>query len=85
MTSSLAGAVSSTFLAPPLKWREAFSVVLLAPVDSMMYSAPHSLQGIMAASDWLNTRILWPLTTRSPPSCSTVPLKRRNTESYFSR
>ena len=31
------------------------------------------------------TGTLTALTTRSPPSCSTVPLKLRNTESYFSR
>ena len=85
VASSLAGAVRMTFLAPPLKWREALSVVLLAPVDSMMYSAPQSAQLIMAASDSLYTLILRPLTIRSPPACSTIPGKFRNTESYFSR
>ena len=53
VASSLAGAVRITFFAPPLKWRLALSVVLLAPVDSMMYSAPHWLQSIIAASDSL--------------------------------
>ena len=81
----MAGAVRMTFFAPPLKWRLALSVVLLAPVDSMIYSASHSLHLIMAASDSLNTLILWPLTIRSPPACSTMPGKLRNTESYFSR
>src|SRR5690606_7257391 len=43
---SFAGAVMTTFFAPPLKWAEAFSEVVNTPVDSTMYSAPHSLQGI---------------------------------------
>ena len=64
VASSLAGAVMMTFFAPPLKWRDAFSVLLYAPVDSMTYSAPQLSQGIMAASASLNTRILWPLTMR---------------------
>ena len=33
VASSLAGAVMMTFFAPPLKWRDAFSVLLYAPVD----------------------------------------------------
>ena len=48
--SSLEGAERTTFLAPFFRWADAFSVVLKAPVDSMMYSAPQSSQGMRAAS-----------------------------------
>ena len=50
MMLSLEGAERMTFFAPPPRWTEAFSTVLYTPVDSMMYSAPQSSQGIREAS-----------------------------------
>ena len=50
ITSSLEGAEIMTFFAPFCKWALAFSTVLNAPVDSMMYSAPQSSQGICVMS-----------------------------------
>src|SRR5699024_4842061 len=47
---SFAGAEMTTFLAPPLKWAEAFSVVQNTPVDSTMYSAPQDFQLMLAGS-----------------------------------
>ena len=44
------GAEITTFLAPPLKCADAFSVVVKRPVDSTTYSAPVSFQGISAGS-----------------------------------
>ena len=46
MTLSFVGAVMTTFFAPASRWALDFSTVLNAPVDSMMYSAPHAFQGI---------------------------------------
>ena len=47
--ASLEGAVIITFFAPPTKCAEAFSVVVFTPLDSTMYSAPHSFQGTSQA------------------------------------
>ena len=44
--SSLEGAVSNTFLAPPARCPFIFSAVVNLPVLSMMYSAPTEDQGI---------------------------------------
>lgn len=50
MGASAEGAEMMTFLAPPLKWAEAFSFVVKTPVDSMMYSAPASAHWMLAGS-----------------------------------
>ena len=50
MMSSLEGAEMMTFFAPFCRWALAFSTVLNTPVDSMIYSAPQSSQGIWEAS-----------------------------------
>lgn len=39
-----------TFLAPPLRWAEALSMVVYTPVDSHTYSTPLLPQGISPAS-----------------------------------
>ena len=50
VTSSFAGAVIMIFLAPPFMWAEEAAVVLKAPVDSMIYSAPQELHSMLAGS-----------------------------------
>jgi len=48
--ASADGAEITTFLAPPFKWAEAFSVVVKTPVDSMTNSAPEPAQSIFSGS-----------------------------------
>ena len=57
------GAETTTFLAPPLKCAEAFSVAVKQPVDSTTYSAPAEDQGMEEGSRSLNTEIGRPFTT----------------------
>ena len=72
-----------TFLAPPLVWAEAPSVVVKTPVDSTMYSAPALAQGMAVGSLSLKTVIFIPLTTRNLPSSFTSPLNLPWVESYL--
>ena len=76
MGASELGAEMTTFLAPPLKWALAFSTVVLMPVDSMIYSAPHSLQGISPGVHLGIDGDGLPLTTSLPSLASAVPSKR---------
>src|ERR1700719_39672 len=48
--ASAEGAEMMTFLAPPFRWAEAFSVVVKTPVDSTMYKAPVWDQGMLSGS-----------------------------------
>src|SRR5690554_2768292 len=73
MGASFEGALTTTFLAPPLKWAEAFSISLKTPVDSTMYSAPQEFQGISAGFLKAKTLICLPLTTSLSPSTATEP------------
>ena len=63
MGASGDGAETTTFLAPPLKCAEAFSVAVKHPVDSTTYSAPAEDQGMEEGSRSLNTEIGRPFTT----------------------
>lgn len=47
--ASADGAEMTTSLAPPAKCALALSMVVNTPVDSTMYSAPHSFHGISFA------------------------------------
>ena len=82
VTSSFAGAVIMIFLAPPFMWAEEAAVVLNAPVDSMIYSAPQELHSILAGSLSLNILTGLPLTIRCWLPASIVPGKWPCTESY---
>src|SRR5205814_842242 len=94
MSSPLAGAEMSTFLAPAAIWPLAFSASVKKPVDSTTYSTPNCFHG-RAAGPSLTARhlMLWPLTTRVSSSAAddddfsltTLPLKRPWVESYLSR
>merc|ERR1711970_144875 len=68
MGASAEGAEMTTFLAPPLKWRPAFSMVVKTPVDSTMYSAPADDQGMFSGFISLKTLMVCPSTTKLPPS-----------------
>ena len=50
MGASAEGALMMTFFAPPLRWAEAFSVVVKTPVDSTTISAPLSDHGMVDGS-----------------------------------
>merc|ERR1719150_2171069 len=77
--ASAEGAEMITFLAPPLVWAEAPSVV----VNTTMYSAPALAQGMAVGSLSLKTVIFIPLTTRNLPSSFTSPLNLPWVESYL--
>ncbi|MDT4881239.1 hypothetical protein FQZ97_1170770 [compost metagenome] len=72
-TSLPPGAEMMTFLAPPFRWAEAFSLVVKKPVHSSTTSTPRSPHGISAGLRWANTRITSPLTIMLSPSTVTVP------------
>jgi hypothetical protein len=67
-TSLPPGAEMMTFLAPPFRWAEAFSLVVKKPVHSSTTSTPSSPHGISAGLRCANTRILSPLTIMLSPS-----------------
>ena len=50
MGASAEGAEMMTFLAPPVMWAVAFSVVVKMPVDSTTKSAPDLPHGIVEGS-----------------------------------
>merc|ERR1719199_339743 len=62
-----------TFLAPPPKWRPAFSFPVKTPVDSQTMSAPAWPHGMLAGSFSAKILIFLPLTTRQPSSALTSP------------
>jgi hypothetical protein len=75
----------TTFFAPPSRCPWAFSTVVKTPLDSTMYSAPVSRQGILAGSFSWYILIVFPLTMRFPDSSDdTFPLKMPCVESYLS-
>jgi hypothetical protein len=67
-TSLPPGAEMMTFLAPPFRWAEAFSLVVKKPVHSSTTSTPSSPHGISAGLRCANTRIWSPLTIMLSPS-----------------
>merc|ERR1712012_1203052 len=81
--ASAEGAEMITFLAPPLVWTMALSLVVNTPVDSTMYSAPALAQLMAAGSRSLNTVIFIPFTYRNLPSSFTSPLNLPWVESYL--
>ncbi len=62
-----------TFLAPPLRWADAFSLLVKNPVHSSTTSTPRSPQGSSAGLRLASTLIRSPLTTIASPSTLTVP------------
>ena len=73
MSSPLAGAEITTFLAPPARWPLAFSASVNRPVDSMTMSAPTDDHGSLAGSRSANTLMSLPSISRSLPTALTVP------------
>ena len=73
MSSFLAGALMSTFLAPPLRCPAATVASVKRPVDSMTMSTPRSPQGRLAGSFSERTLISLPSTTMASAVCETVP------------
>src|SRR6266516_3722827 len=85
MSSPLAGAEITTFFAPAVRCLLALSLSVKRPVLSSTSSTPRSFQGSFSGSLMADTLIDLPLTISASPLASTVPGKRRCTESYFSR
>src|SRR6266446_4431378 len=85
MSSPLAGAEITTFLAPAVRCFDALSLSVKRPVLSSTNSTPRSFQGSFSGSLIAETLIDLPFTTSASPLASTVPGKRLCTESYFSR
>merc|ERR1719331_3728801 len=85
VSASLAGAEMMTFLAPPSTCFMQPSVVVKAPVDSQMYSAPTVFHGISVGSRVAERVTSRPLILRPPSMISHVPLKRPWTVSCSSR
>src|SRR2546428_1837930 len=85
MSSPLAGAEITTFLAPAVRCLDALSLSVKRPVLSSTSSTPRSFQGSFSGSFMADTLIGLPLTTSASPFPSTVPGKRPWTESYFKR
>src|SRR5206468_12749551 len=73
MSSSLAGAEITTFLAPAVRCLDALSLSVKRPVLSSTNSTPSSFQGSFSGSLMADTLIGLPLTTRVSPFASTVP------------
>jgi len=75
MGASVDGAEMITFLAPPLRCKDAFSMVVKIPVDSQTYSAPRSPHGMLSGlRSATNFTLVVPSMTRESPSTSTVPI-----------
>src|SRR2546425_2106864 len=85
MSSPLAGAEITTFLAPALRCLAAASRSVKRPVLSSTSSTPKSFQGSFSGSLMADTLIGLPFTTIASPRASTVPPNRPCTESYLSR
>merc|ERR1719155_266665 len=76
VSASFAGAEIMTFLAPVSTCFMQPSVVVKAPVDSQMYSAPVDFQGISVGSRVELRDTFKPLIESPPSVTSTVPGKR---------
>ena len=75
MSSPLAGALMTTFFAPPVRWPRAFSAAVKRPVDSTTSSTPAVFHGMAAGSRSENTLIAQSLTRSSASRASTRPGK----------
>jgi len=82
--SSLAGTLSSTFLAPASTWRMHSARLRKTPVDSTTYSTPRSFQGRRAGSFSERTLISLPSTMSASSRYSTLPGNLRWVVSYLS-
>ena len=85
MSSPLAGAEITTFLAPAARCFSAAARSVKRPVLSSTSSTPKSFQGRFSGSLMAVTVRGLPFTTSPSPLTSTVPGKRPWTESYLSR
>merc|ERR1719486_1731174 len=85
--ASADGAEMMTFLAPPLRCAEAFSMTVKMPVDSQMMSAPDSPHGTSSGFLHAKNLIALPSTVRvdAASSYDTSPLYRPWVESYLKR
>src|SRR3954453_8872903 len=84
MSSPLAGAEMTTFLAPPAMCLAAFSRSVKKPVDSMTTSTPRSPHGNAAGSRSASTFSGLPSTSMASAPASTVPLYGPRSEAYLS-
>src|SRR5256884_6243656 len=85
MSSPLAGAEITTFLAPAARCLSASGRLVNRPVLSSTSSTPSAFHGSFSGSLIADTLMVLPLTTSASPCASTVPGKRPCTESYFRR
>mmetsp|Transcript_17286 Transcript_17286/g.44284 ORF Transcript_17286/g.44284 Transcript_17286/m.44284 type:complete len:236 (+) Transcript_17286:406-1113(+) len=87
MGASADGAEMMTFLAPPFRCSDAFSMTVKMPVDSQTMLAPHSPHGTSAGVLAAKKRILWPFTMSVlvASSATTVPGNLPCVESYLKR
>ncbi len=85
MSSPLAGAEITTFLAPAARCLSASGRLVNRPVLSSTSSTPSAFQGSFSGSLIADTLMVLPFTTSASPCVSTVPGKRPCTESYFRR
>src|SRR2546430_337998 len=85
MSSPLAGAEITTFLAPAVRCLAAASRSVKRPVLSSTSSTPKSFHGSFSGSLMADTLIGLPFTTIASPFASTLPPNRPCTESYLSR
>ncbi len=84
-SSPLAGALMTTFLAPPSMWARAFSAAVNRPVDSSTISTPRSFQGIWPGSRWASTLMGWPSTVMESSLAWMSPGNAPYVLSYFRR
>ena len=85
MSSFLAGAEMTTFLAPASRCALALVPSVKKPVDSTTTSTPSSPQGRLAGSRSESTLTAWPSATNPSSVTSTFSKARPWMESYFSR
>src|SRR2546430_11527394 len=85
MSSPLAGAEITTFLAPAVRCLDALSLSVKRPVLSSTSSTPSSFHGSFSGSLMADTLICLPFTISASPFASTVPGNRPCTESYLRR
>src|SRR5256885_2266624 len=83
MSSPLAGAEITTFLAPAARCLSASGRSVNRPVLSSTRSTPSAFHGSFSGSLMADTLMGLPLTTRASPCGSTVPGKRRGPDAYF--
>merc|ERR1740136_12859 len=87
MGASADGAEMMTFLAPPFRCADAFSITVKMPVDSQMMSAPSAPHGTSSGLRQAKNLIALPSTVRVELASSndTSPLYRPWVESYLKR